>query len=505
MSALLPPSALRPARHAPRPAADGRSATLGELLAASHYHGYLYAYPHKTAYRTLSPPVPLGPLWAAEDRSRLSLYLHIPFCEMRCGFCNLFAQASDDEDVHKSYLVTLRRQAAVVRGEIGPARFARVAIGGGTPTLLSVAGLASLLDLVEQGFGASLSEVPASVETSPLTATAEHVSLLASRHVERVSIGVQSFFEDETRAALRPQETAVVTRALDRLMSAAIPTRNIDLIYGLPGQTPERFVASVRRALEYRPEELYLYPLYVRPATGLGKKDPSYVDLRLASYRMARDLLLAEGYVQVSMRNFRRADTRGGESPSVPPSSEGEARPSRPDRAGKQPPPDHACQVDGMVGLGCGARSYTAALHHAERWASGPAVVRSILADYIASPDADFAVARHGIALSLDEGRRRHLIQSLLLAEGMDLDAYESRFGAPVLDHFPQLAELMEHGLCVMGVPAAASAPTGAATSAAAPKGRLTLTAAGLEASDVIGPWLVSPHVRALSAEHEDL
>lgn len=486
MSALLPPSALRPARHAPRPAADGRSATLGELLSASHYHGYLYAYPHKTAYRTLAPPVPLGPLWAAEDRSRLSLYLHIPFCEMRCGFCNLFAQASDDEGAHRLYLATLRRQAAVVRGEIGPARFARVAIGGGTPTLLSVAGLASLLDLVEQGFGASLLEVPASVETSPLTATAEHVSLLASRKVERVSIGVQSFFEDETRAALRPQETAVVTRALDRLMSAAILTRNIDLIYGLPGQTPERFVASVRRALDYRPEELYLYPLYVRPATGLGKKDPSYVDLRLASYRMARDLLLSEGYTQVSMRNFRRADTRGGESPSALAASEGDGPRSCPDEA-RQPPPDHACQVDGMVGLGCGARSYTGALHHAERWASGPAAVRSILTDYIASKDADFAVARHGIALSLDERRRRHLIQSLLLAEGMDLAAYESRFGAPVLAHFPQLAELMEHDLCIFDGP------------------RLTLTAAGLEASDVIGPWLVSPRVRALSAEHEDL
>ena len=470
--ALLPPSALRPTRHAPRAAADSRPPSLGEMLAESHYHGYLYAYPHKTAYRALAPPVPLGPVWAAEDRSRLALYLHVPFCEMRCGFCNLFARASDDEDAHSMYLNALRRQAAVVRAEIGPARFTRVAIGGGTPTLLSVAALASLLDLVEGLFGAPLSEVPASVETSPLTATAEHVALLASRRVSRASIGVQSFFEDETRAALRPQEPAVVARALDRLMSSSIPVRNIDLIYGLPGQTPERFLASVRRALDYRPEELYLYPLYVRPATGLGKKDPSYVDVRLEAYRAARDLLSSEGYEQVSMRNFRRAAAR-----PLPPS---DPRPS---------PPDHACQVDGMVGLGCGARSYTTGLHHAERWASGPAAVRSILDDYVARPDADFAVARHGITLSEAERRRRHLIQSLLLAEGMDLAAYEGRFGAPVTEHFPMLGELFEHGLCTIN-PARA---------------RLALTAAGLEASDVIGPWLVSPQVRALSAEHEDL
>jgi oxygen-independent coproporphyrinogen-3 oxidase len=460
MSALIPAAVLRSARHAP----DGRSATLGEMLAASHYHGYLYAYPHKTAYRTLAPSVPLGPVWEAEDRSRLSLYLHVPFCEMRCGFCNLFAQASDDADVHSMYLKTLRRQAAVVRGLLGPARFARVAIGGGTPTLLSVKGLASLLDLVETGFGASLHDVPASVETSPLTATAEHVALLASRGVARASIGIQSFFEDETRAVLRPQEAAVALAALERLMASSIPSRNIDLIYGLPGQTPERFVQSVRRALSFQPEELYLYPLYVRPATGLGKKDPSYIDVRLAAYRAGRDLLCSEGYVQVSMRNFRRA---AAAQPSLP---------------------DHACQVDGMVGLGCGARSYTTGLHYAERWASGPSAVRSILADYMSTPDADFAVARHGIALTTDERRRRHLIQSLLQAEGLDLAAYEARFGAPARAHFPMLDELFNHGLCAFD----------------AARGMLTLTPAGLEASDVIGPWLVSPAVRALSAAHED-
>lgn len=483
MTSLLPLAVLRSTRHAPPPAADGRAPGLGEMLASSHYHGYLYAYPHKTAYRALVPPVPLAPVWAAEDRERLSLYLHVPFCEMRCGFCNLFAQASDDAHVHSAYLKALHRQAAVVRGLLGPARFARVAIGGGTPTLLSVEGLESLLDLVERGFGASLSEVPASVETSPLTATSEHVALLASRGVARVSIGVQSFFEDEARAALRPQETAVVLRALDRLMASSIPARNIDLIYGLPGQTPERFIASVRRALEYRPEELYLYPLYVRPATGLGKKGPSYADARLASYRAARDLLCSEGYTQVSMRNFRRASAHSftmGPLAAPDPGALCAPSPSL---------PDHACQVDGMVGLGCGARSYTAGLHYAERWASGPSAVRSILADYVSAPDEDFAVARHGIALPADERRRRYLIQSLLLAEGLDLAAYESRFGAPVHAHFPALAELEEHGLCMID----------------SARGRLVLTPAGLEASDVVGPWLVSPAVRALSAEHEDL
>lgn len=463
-SPLIALSTLRATRHAPR-ATEGRPLPLGEMLAASSYHGYLYAYPHKTAYRTLSPPVPLGPLWAAEDRSRLSLYIHVPFCEMRCGFCNLFAQATFDEEAHNVYLQTLRRQAAVVQKEIGAATFARVAVGGGTPTLLNERSFASLFDLIEEGLGASLARVPASVETSPLTATPEHLRILESRRVNRVSIGVQSFFEDETRAALRPQEAHVVERALDLLMASSIPTRNIDLIYGLPGQSPDRFLASVRRAVSYHPEELYLYPLYVRPATGLGKKDPSYTDLREISYRAARELLLSLGYEQLSMRNFRKR--------AVAPAP---------------PPPDYSCQSDGMVGLGCGARSYTSGLHYAERWATGPAAVRAILAEYASRPDADFALARHGIALSEGERRRRYLILSLLLAEGLDLVAYEARFGAPALTHFPELSELLDHGLCVLD----------------GERRKLTLTPSGLEATDTIGPWLVSPAVRALSAEYED-
>src|SRR5262249_22680455 len=140
---------------------------LQAMLAESPYQGYAYAYPHKTAYRLLQPPVSLHDVWAAERREALFLYLHVPFCEMRCGFCNLFTQTRPKEDVPRQYLQTLRRQALRVRAALEGARFARFAVGGGTPTYLDRAGLEALLDIAERVMGADLAAIPGSVETSP--------------------------------------------------------------------------------------------------------------------------------------------------------------------------------------------------------------------------------------------------------------------------------------------------------------------------------------------------
>lgn len=434
---------------------------LDRMLRETAYTSYSYAYPHKTAYRTLDPPVPLRELWAAERRDALFLYLHIPFCEMRCGFCNLFTTANPRLDVEAAYLEALRRQAEQVHEALGPASFARLAIGGGTPTYLQPADLARLFDLAAQLFGVDPAAIPVSVETSPHTASPDRLRVLRERGVDRISIGVQSFVEAEVRAVGRAQQTATVEQALERIREWGFPTLNVDLIYGLPGQTLASWRASLQAALRYRPEEIYLYPLYVRPLTGIGRRDQSWDDLRLACYRVGRALLLEAGYTQVSMRMFRAAHA---------PVQEG---------------PVYCCQEDGMVGLGCGARSYTRALHYSSEYAVGASGVRAILADYIRRPAETFAYANHGFALDGEEQRRRYLIQSLLQTDGLVFSAYRDRFGADPLDDMPALAELAERSL------------------ATSTEERLQLTEAGLENSDTIGPWLYSAKVGELMQSHE--
>ncbi len=432
---------------------------LHPVLQGSAYRAYVYAYPHKTAYRPFTPK-PLREVWRDEARTGLFLYVHVPFCTMRCGFCNLFTTANPKQNLVAFYLDALRRQAEAVRDAIPDARFARFAIGGGTPTFLSESELGEVFDIAEQVMGVNPHAVSVGVETSPDTLTAEKVSLLKSRAVDRVSIGVQSFIEAEAANSGRPQSRADVDTALSLLTRANFPTLNLDLIYGLPGQTVETWLYSLREALRYEPEELYLYPLYVRPLTGLGRSHKAWDDTRLACYREGRDVLLASGYDQVSMRMFRR-----GVSPPVV--------------------PNYCCQEDGMIGLGCGARSYTRSLHYSLDYAVQPKSVKEIIADYLSRTRDELQTADHGFALDRDEQQRRYLIQSILNVEGLDVSHYTARFGTEAVDDFPASHAFAEAGLLAFGA------------------GRWVPTPLGLERSDALGPWFFSARVRALMAEYE--
>jgi oxygen-independent coproporphyrinogen-3 oxidase len=330
-------------------------------------------------------------------------------------------------------------------------------MGGGTPTLLEPGSLARVLDVAETIMGADLCNIHGSVETSPETCSPARMKILRDRGVERISIGVQSFVEAESAAVNRPQKNADVRASLGAIREAGFPVLNLDLIYGLPHQTLASLEGSLRAALEWRPEELYLYPLYVRPVTTLSRRRRDWDDERLSMYRLARDLLLGEGYEQVSMRMFRL----GG--------SGREARAAV----------GYCVQDDGMVGLGPGARSYTRRLHYSTEWAVGARGVREILGAWLDDRDDGFELARWGFELDEHEQRRRWVAYSLFVADGLDRALYQQRFGTDVFADLPMLRELVGTG------------------AASLDDGILLLTPLGIERSDTIGPWLYSADVRA--------
>ncbi|MFJ9079571.1 STM4012 family radical SAM protein [Streptomyces sp. NPDC102278] len=440
------------------------------------YEQYVYAYPHQKAYRLLDDGPLLSDLWARERLDALSLYVHIPFCEMRCGFCNLFTRTGASEDVTSAFLDTLERQARVTREALeakgDPVRFTLAAFGGGTPTYLTARELSSLCDTAENIMGADLRSASWSVETSPQTATADRLAVLAERGATRLSIGVQSFIDEEARAAVRPQKRAEVESALARLKEAKFPILNIDLIYGIDGQTERTFQVSLDAALAWEPEEIYLYPLYVRPLTGLSTRHATTLqdwnDQRLRLYRHGRDHLLSAGYEQTSMRVFKRTGTAAVEDTDGSGISEYN-------------------QQAGMVGLGVGARSFTTDLHYTTDYAVAVPEVRRIIDDYIATPTEAFRRARWAFPMDGSERRRMYVLQHLLEADGLRPAAYEELFGTRFEDDFgPQLATLRErHWLRERDRTA-------------------SLTPNGMAWADAVGPMFFSDHVKDTMRAYRD-
>lgn len=431
----------------------------------SQFTSYAYSYPHKSAYRPLVPRVGLDEAWADQDTSALFLYLHIPFCEFRCGFCNLFTLAQPAEDLTGQYLHSLRTQAEVVRTQLSDANFARLAIGGGTPTFLNACEIEQLLDIVATTMGVNGTNLPCGVEASPGTVDSTKLTLLRQFGFDRISLGVQSFESDDLKALGRPQRESDVHQAIELIRQFDFPTMNLDLIYGAEGQTTQSWMQSVRCAAQFLPEEIYLYPLYVRRLTGLGKVgrielDPDERDAwdrqRTELYRAAREYLLGLGYRQVSMRMFAWPTTDDSDAPH------------------------YCCQSDGMIGLGCGARSYTDSLHYSYEYAVEASGVRRILGDYLARDRDSFSSIEFGYRLDREDQLRRYLILSLLQCAGMHRRDYFDRFGSDALDDFPMLEELLQKGMIEID------------------RDRMQLTELGLEWSDWIGPWLNSARVNEL-------
>ncbi|OWA37068.1 coproporphyrinogen III oxidase [Saccharibacillus sp. O16] len=428
-------------------------------LAAAPYRSYLYSYPHKTAYRPFEDSKPLADLWKNEPSESFFLYMHIPFCGARCGFCNLFTLPDKREDVHARYVDALERQARDWAA-LASRPFARFAIGGGTPTLLRADQLTRLFDIAEGIMGLNPREASISVETSPETVDPQRLQVLKERGVDRVSMGIQSFIEAEAAAIYRPQKPDEVRRALELLGSFNFPLLNLDLIYGLPGQTLDTWLYSLDQALAYKPGEIFLYPLYTREHTILKPGDVSAAapeDLRWTLYMAACERLAEHGYEQFSMRRFARRDVVG----------------YSPDKSLLA----YGCQEEGMMGLGCGARSYTQNVHYASRYGVSRKATESIIADYVATERYD--TADYGFVLDAQEQRRRFVLKGILHSEGLKLSDYQQRFSTEPFDDLPQLRLLTESELAWIE------------------DGVLRMGREGLGYSDAIGDWLISDPVRS--------
>lgn len=423
---------------------------MNEQQQISRYVSYMYSYPHKTAYRTLTPQVSLSPYLERLEGREASLYFHIPFCAHKCGYCNLFSQQCCDAERISLYLHTMRRQAEQLSVAAQGLKFTSFAVGGGTPLILDEGQLEELFCLAEL-FGVHPSRVFTSVETSPEYTQKSVLRQLRARGVERLSMGVQSFNETELKKLKRRPGLGTVVGALENIVEAGFPQFNLDLIYGIEGQTVESFMRSLNTALTYRPNELFIYPLYVRPGTCIDVRSTD--DIGYAIYKSARELLVGQGFVQTSMRRFVRRETTETE---------------------------FSCGDEVMLSCGAGGRSYLGNLHYATPYAVRQQAIADEIDHYIRT--TDFMTAANGFLLSTEEMQIRFIIKNLMYHRGVDLAEYEKRFGEKpdrnLFREFTDRGWIEETGRIVR------------------------LTEEGMAYSDYIGQAFISPVVRKLMSEY---
>jgi oxygen-independent coproporphyrinogen-3 oxidase len=227
------------------------------------------------------------------------LYLHLPFCAHRCGYCD-FVTVVGRRGQHAAYVDALLAELAL-EGSVLADEVETVFLGGGTPTFTDAQDLRRLLSALPPA-----SEI--TVEANPETVTAELAGLLRTHGVTRVSVGAQSFQPRLLEVLERRASPADVRRAVHTLRDAGFDNISLDLVYGIPGQSPAHLDADLADALALEPEHLSCYELEAKPGTRFtvehGEELARQADAMESYFEQVVDTLTVAGYRWYETANF---------------------------------------------------------------------------------------------------------------------------------------------------------------------------------------------------------
>jgi oxygen-independent coproporphyrinogen-3 oxidase len=245
---------------------------------------------------------------AATSKAARHLYLHIPFCLQICPYCSFYKDLAGPGKADPLVDAVLR-EAELFGGNCAPET---VFVGGGTPTALSVSQLERLFTGLHRHLDLSgVGEF--TIEMNPATVTARKAELLRTHGVNRVSMGVQSWDPDLLKVLGRVHDAEQVRRSFATLRAAGYDNLNLDLIYGVPGQTLAQWEDSLRRTVDLGPEHLSAYCLtyeedteyFDRLQRGEFREN---VDRDAEFFERGVELLSAAGYLQYEISNYARED-----------------------------------------------------------------------------------------------------------------------------------------------------------------------------------------------------
>ena len=234
------------------------------------------------------------------------LYVHLPFCASRCGYCD-FVTVVGRGGQHAAYVRALLAELELERPTLAP-ELETVFLGGGTPTFTDASQLERLLDALPPA-----TEV--TVEANPETVTPKLAALLRRKGVDRVSLGAQTFRPKLLRVLDRVAGPDDVRLAFYHLRDAGFDNISVDLIYGIPGQEPADLDADMAEALELRPEHLSCYELEAKPGTRFahahGDELRRQAEAMESYFERVVETLVGAGYRWYETANFARLDEGG--------------------------------------------------------------------------------------------------------------------------------------------------------------------------------------------------
>lgn len=236
------------------------------------------------------------------------LYVHIPFCTHRCGYCDFVA--TENLGLKKAYLEALQVEMAITRAQYPLANLPlkTIYIGGGTPSALNLGELTFLLEGIQREFGQPLEEY--TIEMNPETVTLDKLKLLRKFGINRISLGLQAKQPELLALLERRSDAHQVQKAVEQIRHVGIERLSLDVIYGIPGQGMAELLETLDFVLNLEPDHISCYALKLEPQTPLGQKQEAGL-LQMPLEDLVADQLEAivaqlklKGYGRYEVSNF---------------------------------------------------------------------------------------------------------------------------------------------------------------------------------------------------------
>jgi oxygen-independent coproporphyrinogen-3 oxidase len=370
-------------------------------------------------------------------RKPLSLYVHIPFCESVCYYCACNKVITRHHERASEYLEVLEAEMDLhARALGGPQAVSQLHLGGGTPSFLSDAELSRLMASLQRHFKlASGAEV--SIEVDPRTADAARLAHWRSIGFNRISFGVQDLDPEVQKAVHRVQSFESIRDLMQSARDLGFESINVDLIYGLPKQTPAGFADTVSRVSALRPDRIALYayahlPARFKPQRRIDAAQLPPAQDRISMLSGAMSGFLGHGYTYIGMDHFALS----GDSLAA---AKRQGRLHR-NFQGYSTQPD--CD---LIGLGVSSIGRMGATYSQN--------AKTLPEYYDAIRQGQFAVVR-GLALTRDDLLRRAVIMALMCQGRLEFESIELahliHFEAYFQAELAQLGPMIEMGLVVL-------------------------------------------------------